>query len=166
MIVHIGIGSNLGERLQNCQNALGFLKEKGLILRKLSSYYETEPWGVTGQPAFINATMEAETFLPPDELLHVLKDIEEIMGRTKNIKWGPRIIDLDILFYGDEIIQTEPLNIPHPLLHERDFVLLPLDEICPDKIHPIIGKTIRQLKEDLQNDKDIKHKEQKQDRVY
>lgn len=161
MIVHIGIGSNLGERVANCLKAIDLLREKGLIIKKLSSFYETKPWGFAEQPYFINAAIEAETSLLPDELLAVLKNIEKGMGRIDNIQWGPRIIDLDILFYGDEVVETESLNIPHPLLQERAFVLIPLEEICPDKIHPIIKKTVRQLKEDLGHDKYIKRKEQK-----
>jgi 2-amino-4-hydroxy-6-hydroxymethyldihydropteridine diphosphokinase len=162
-IVHIGIGSNLGERRENCQKALELLKGKGVTIRKLSSFYETEPWGVTDQPSFLNAAVELETTLPPDKLLFILKDIEKTMGRVKTIQWGPRIIDLDILFYDDEIIDTDLLKIPHPLLHERDFVLAPLVEICPDKVHPVAGKTIRKLKEDLDCAKNLEHKKQKQD---
>lgn len=161
MIVHIGIGSNLGEKLKNCRKALELIKAKGIAIRKVSSFFETEPWGVAAQPSFINAAIEADTVLSPDQLLTVLKDIEKDMGRVKTIKWGPRIIDLDILFYGDEIVETESLKIPHPLLHERDFVLLPLNEICPDKIHPLKRETIRKLKEDLRHAKNIKYKEQK-----
>lgn len=152
MIVYIGIGSNLGEKRDNCFRALEFLRDRGIIIKKISSFYETEPWGVKEQPKFINLAIEAETGFSPDELLFTLKDIENRIGRTKTLRWGPRIIDLDILFYGDEIIDTEDLRIPHRMLHERDFVLVPLDEISPDKIHPIFGKTIRQLKEELKHD--------------
>ncbi len=160
MIVHIGIGTNLGNRQDNCLKALEFLKQKGLMIKKVSAFYETEPWGVEEQPRFINAAIEAETVSPPEELLSILKDIEKMMGRMKTLRWGPRIIDLDILFYGSEIVDTELLRIPHPLLHERDFVLVPLVEISPDKIHPVLRKTIRQLKEELENAKDNKRKEQ------
>jgi len=162
-IVHIGIGSNLGDRLENCQKALELLGVKGGTIRKLSSFYETEPWGVEDQPNFLNAAAEVETFLQAHELLAILKDIEKVIGRVKTIQWGPRIIDLDILFYGDEVIDSDQLKIPHPLLHERDFVLNPLMEICPDKIHPLKGKTIKQLKEALKGAKDSERKKQKQD---
>lgn len=162
MIVHIGIGSNLGERQNNCLKALEIMKEKGIMIKKTSSYYETEPWGIEAQPRFINSAIEAETSSSPEELLDILKDIEENMGRIKTVKWGPRIIDLDILFYGDKVIKTEQLQIPHPLLHERDFVLVPLDEISPYKIHPVLGKTVRQLKEELKHE-DIKCQKQDKD---
>ncbi len=152
MIVHIGIGSNLGERQDNCFRALEFLRDRGIKIQKTSSFYETEPWGVKEQPKFINLAIEAETGFSPDELLFILKDIENKLGRTKTLRWGTRIIDLDILFYGDEIIDTEDLQIPHRLLHKRDFVLVPLDEISPDKLHPVFRKTIRQLKEELKHD--------------
>jgi 2-amino-4-hydroxy-6-hydroxymethyldihydropteridine diphosphokinase len=93
--------------------------------------------------------VEAETGLSPEELLKALKEVEKEMGRKETIKWGPRIIDLDILFYDDAVVNMEHLHIPHPLLHKRDFVLLPLSEIAPDKIHPVLKKNIRQLKEEF-----------------
>lgn len=128
------------------------MKEKGITIKNVSSFYETEPWGVKAQPKFINLAIEGETSFSPDKLLFILKDIENKLGRTKALRWGPRIIDLDILFYGNEIIDTEDLLIPHRMLHERDFVLVPLDEISPDKMHPVFKKTIRQLREELKHD--------------
>ncbi len=149
--MHIGIGSNLGDRQDNCLKALEMLKSQGLIIKKISSFYETKPWGVKEQPIFINLAIEVETAFSPDELLCTLKNIENTMGRKQTIRWGPRVIDLDILFYGDEIIDTEELQIPHRHLHERDFVLIPLNEISPDKVHPILKKTVREIKEELRN---------------
>jgi len=148
-IVHIGIGSNEGNREANCKNAIGRLKNKGIFVRKVSSMYDTKPQGVENQADFINMAAEAETSLSPAELLRALKEIEKEIGRQEGIKWGPRIIDLDILFYDDAIIDTEYLHIPHQLLHKRDFVLMPLSEIAPDKVHPVLKKTIRQIKEEL-----------------
>ncbi|MDI6728855.1 MAG: 2-amino-4-hydroxy-6-hydroxymethyldihydropteridine diphosphokinase [Thermodesulfovibrionales bacterium] len=148
-IVHIGIGSNMGDRQANCRNAIGRLKDKGIVIKKASSMYETKPWGLEEQPDFINMAVEAETGLSPEELLKTLKEVEKEMGRKETVRWGPRIIDLDILFYDDIVINMEHLHIPHPLLHKRDFVLLPLSEIAPDKIHPVLKKNIRQLKEEL-----------------
>lgn len=148
-IVHISIGSNIGDRQSNCSDAIKRMQMKGVSIKKISSMYETEPWGMKKQPKFINMAIEAETSLLPEELLKTLKDIEKEMGRQDTVKWGPRIIDLDILFYNDIAIEMEHLQIPHPLLHKRDFVLIPLCEIAPDKLHPVLKKTIKQLREDI-----------------
>jgi 2-amino-4-hydroxy-6-hydroxymethyldihydropteridine diphosphokinase len=148
-IVYIGIGSNVGNRETNCRMAIERLNEKGIEVKKTSSMYETEPWGFKDQPKFINMVIEAETRLEPERLLIVLKDIEKEMGRKETVKWGPRIIDLDILFYNDKIINQDELQIPHPYLHKRDFVLVPLSEIAPNKTHPILKKTIKELMEEL-----------------
>lgn len=145
-IVHIGIGSNLGDRRAHCLQAIQLLKQQGLMILKQSSMIETEPWGVTDQPHFINLAIEAETDLCPEKLLLLLKNMEKAMGREKTVHWGPRVIDLDILFYDDRIIDSSDLQIPHPHLHERDFVLNSLTEIAPDKIHPVLGKKICELK--------------------
>ncbi len=146
-IAYIGIGSNLGNREDNCKEAIRLLKENGIVVKKQSSMYETEPWGVKDQPKFINMAIEIETDKKPEELLSVLKNIEKQIGRTETIKWGPRIIDLDILLYDDLILDLPELKIPHPLMHERDFVLKPLSEIAPDKRHPVIGKTVKEMYE-------------------
>lgn len=148
-IVYIGIGSNIGDREANCLNAIERLKDKGIAVKKVSSVYETEPWGLKEQPRFINIAVEVETRLSTEELLNTLKAIEKEMGREESVKWGPRIIDLDILFYDDIVIDMEHLQVPHPLLHERDFILFPLSEIAPDKVHPVLKKTVAQLMEEL-----------------
>lgn len=147
--VYIGIGSNLGKRRYNCEKAIKKIKEKGIVVKKISSMYETKPWGLKEQPLFINMVVEIETKINPEELLKMLKEIEVEMGRKETLRWGPRIIDLDILLYNNEIIDQEDLKIPHPFLHQRDFVLLPLSEIAPDLIHPVLKKTIKQLREEL-----------------
>jgi 2-amino-4-hydroxy-6-hydroxymethyldihydropteridine diphosphokinase len=148
-IVYISIGSNLGDREENCAHAIKLLKENGITVKKQSSMHETEPWGVKDQPKFINMAVEVETDKKPEELLRVLKEIEKEIGRTETTKWGPRVIDLDILFYDDLILKTPVLEIPHPLLQERDFVLKPLSEIAPDKKHPVSGKTVKEMLENL-----------------
>lgn len=118
---------------------------------RTSSHYETEPWGVKDQPRFINMALEACTFLGPLNLLQLLKDIERSLGREQTIRWGPRTIDLDILFYDDLIFSSEDLIIPHPLLHERMFVLEPLAEISPDRVHPVLKKSVRSLLDTLKS---------------
>jgi len=144
VIAYISIGSNLGDREENCRQAIKLIEKNGIVVKKQSLMYETEPWGVKDQPKFINMAIEAETDKKPEELLRVLKEIEKEIGRTESVKWGPRVIDLDILFYDDLILKIPGLEIPHPLLHEREFVLKPLCEIAPDKKHPITGKTVKE----------------------
>ncbi|MDA8082645.1 MAG: 2-amino-4-hydroxy-6-hydroxymethyldihydropteridine diphosphokinase [Nitrospiraceae bacterium] len=149
-VVYIGIGSNLGDREGNCTRAVARLEQKGLRVRKRSSVIGTKAWGKTDQPDFINLVVEANTSLGPCELLKVLLEIEEGMGRERTTKWGPRIIDLDILLYDDLCLETENLTVPHPLMQERDFVLRPMAEIAPAKIHPMLRKTMAELLEELE----------------
>jgi len=144
-IAYISIGSNLGNREENCRKAIKLIEKNGIAVEKQSRMYETEPWGVKDQPKFINMAIEVETDKKPEELLVILKEIEKEVGRTETVKWGPRVIDLDILFYDDLILKTDHLEIPHPFLHERDFILKPLSEIAPDKRHPVTGKTVREM---------------------
>ncbi len=144
-IAHIGIGSNLGDREENCLKALRLISAKAGSVRRQSSVRETEPWGLEDQPKFFNMAAEIETEAGPHELLEILKKIEREMGRKETYRWGPRTIDLDLLFFDDVIMDTPDLRIPHPLLHEREFVLRPLSEIAPDKVHPILKKTVREL---------------------
>jgi len=147
--VYIGIGSNLGDREEHCLKAIRLFSEKGILVTRRSSVYETEPWGVKDQPKFLNMAIEGETGLTPAGLLEVLKMTEDEVGRTKTYRWGPRVIDLDILLYDDLVISTPELTIPHPRMHEREFVLRPLAEIAPEKIHPMLKKTMRELLSDL-----------------
>ncbi len=148
-VAYIGIGSNLGKREENCLHAIELLQRREIIVKKRSALYETEPWGITKQPRFINMAVEIETRLEPKDLLGVLKEIEKVMGREKSPKWGPRIIDLDILLFDDMVLKEDELEIPHPLMHERDFVLRPLCEIAPDKIHPLLKMRICDLMQRL-----------------
>jgi 2-amino-4-hydroxy-6-hydroxymethyldihydropteridine diphosphokinase len=144
-IVYIGIGSNLGDRYNNCLRAIELLRQNGLFVTKQSSMRETKPWGVTEQPEFVNMAVELVTDLAPTKLLELLKKIETDIGRQDTIRWGPRIIDLDILLFDDISLKTDSLIIPHPLMHEREFVLGPLAEIAGDLIHPVLKKSITDL---------------------
>ncbi|MEK6528974.1 MAG: 2-amino-4-hydroxy-6-hydroxymethyldihydropteridine diphosphokinase [Nitrospirota bacterium] len=148
-IAYLSIGSNLGNREENCEKAISHLAKKGIKVLKRSSFYETEPWGIKDQRKFINMAVETETVLTPVELLKTLKAIETELGRQKDIHWGPRIIDLDILLYDNLLIKTENLEIPHPGIKDRGFVLKPLSEIAPDKIHPILKKSVKVLLSEL-----------------
>ena len=142
--VFIGLGTNLGDRQHNLEVARDTLTRKLEILRE-SSVYETAPWGYLDQPAFLNQVLEAQTELSPLKLLSFLKDTEKELGRQENFRYGPRMIDLDLLFYGDRIIHTPQLQVPHPRLAERAFVLVPLAEIAPDLVHPLRRQTIKEL---------------------
>jgi len=143
--VYIQLGSNLGDRegyLKQSQTML--IDEIGLIIKK-SSIYESSPWGVENQGSFLNQVLLLETDVKPFDLLDIILNIEKEMGRVRIEKWGERIIDIDILFYNDEIIETNNLCIPHPYISKRRFVLSPLDEIAKNYIHPILHKTINKL---------------------
>jgi 2-amino-4-hydroxy-6-hydroxymethyldihydropteridine diphosphokinase len=141
---YLGLGTNLGNRSQNLKSAQIALPPQVQVLRA-SRIYETPPWGFTAQPAFLNQVLEVQTELPPLALLEYLKEIEINLGRTPTFRYGPRQIDIDILFYGDQVIEYPNLSIPHPRLFERAFVLVPLVELAPDRVHPVLNQTIRQM---------------------
>ncbi len=142
--VFLGIGTNLGDRERNLEEARAVLSQKLEILKE-SSLYQTAPWGYLDQPSFLNQVIEAQTDLSSLNLLGFLKDTEKLLGRQANFRYGPRLIDLDILFYGNRIIQTPRLQVPHPRLTQRAFVLVPLAEIAPELVHPQNKQTITQL---------------------
>lgn len=142
--VFIALGTNLGDRQANLAQAKAALPKAIEILQE-SSIYETPPWGYTDQPPFLNQVLKVSTRLSPRCLLRKLKRIEKKMGREKTFRYGPRLIDLDILFYGQHVIQKYSLQIPHPRLHERAFVLVPLAEIAPDFVHPVFKETVQTL---------------------
>lgn len=143
--VFLSLGSNMGERRANLRTAATLIeKEIGKIV-KSSHLYETQAWGKTDQDPFLNQVVMANTTLEPRDLLEAITRIEREMGRQRKEKWGPRIIDVDILFYGKRVIRDKGLEIPHPELHERAFVLVPMMEIAPDLEHPILKKAIDEL---------------------
>jgi len=141
--VYLGLGSNMGDRQRNLDKALEFLSQR-LRMGKISSIYDTEPLGDTSQSRYLNLVCQAETRLEPTALLALVKGIETKLGRVGK-SGAPRTIDIDILLYGDKVIETPELVIPHPKMTKRAFVLVPLDEIAPDLVHPASGKTIRDL---------------------
>ncbi len=141
----IGLGSNLGDKRKNIAIALKRLKDRGIKIIKISSLIETEPYGYKEQDKFLNAVCLVETNYSPHKLLKILLNIEEEMGRVRDIKWGPRIIDLDIIFYDNLILKDESLVIPHYDAHNRIFVMGPLSEIAPDFVHPVLKKTVKEI---------------------
>ena len=142
--IFLSLGSNLGDRFTNLQDAIRSLPPNIQALSQ-SRIYETEPWGYTDQPAFLNLVIKGSTELAPQKVLAFIKEMEVVLGRKETFRFGPRLIDLDILFYDDLVLNSPDLTIPHPRLCERAFVLIPLAEIAPDFTHPVTRKTIRQL---------------------
>jgi 2-amino-4-hydroxy-6-hydroxymethyldihydropteridine diphosphokinase len=143
-VVYLGLGSNIGKKEEHIKKALSLIS-KVYEVKRMSPLYLTEPVGNKEQEWFLNCVVELQTEVDPNKLLSSFKTIERKLGRTKGEKNSPRIIDIDILFYGDQVVNTKSLMIPHPLLHERLFVLQPLMDLIPDFYHPVLKKTIRQL---------------------
>jgi len=143
--VYLSLGSNLGDRTRNLKDGLAALREAGVGVQQISSVYETEPVDYLTQPWFLNIAVQAETCLAPAPLLLTLRQIEAQLGSEKPIAKGPRLIDIDVLLYGQTIVDTPELQIPHPRMHLRRFVLEPLAEIAPAERHPISGLTASEL---------------------
>ena len=153
--IYLSLGSNIGNRKRNLRKALAELKKQDIKEIKVSSLYETEPVGPE-QRNFYNIAGKFKTSLHPRELLKVLKDTEEKLGREKTFRWGPRVIDIDILFYGKQVIKTKNLIIPHKEIINRAFVLVPMKEVASNFVHPTQHKTIKTLNNALQKDAYIK----------
>lgn len=143
-IVYLSLGTNLGNRAANLKGAISSLAPQMTVKAK-SKVYETPPWGYEDQPNFFNQVVSARTYIEPLPLLRHLKRLEVALGRKATFKYGPRLIDIDILFYDDLVLDEPSLVIPHPHLHERAFVLLPMMDIAPDLLHPVKRKSIREL---------------------
>ena len=146
MIGYIGLGSNLGDREGNLRDALELMNaEPSITVRRVSSFIDTQPVGGPPQGSYLNAVAEVETALEPRELLDALQRIERSLGRVRTVRWGPRTIDLDIVLLGDAVVDEPGLEIPHPRMHEREFVLRPLCELAPGALHPRLRKTAAEL---------------------
>ncbi|MCX7615051.1 MAG: 2-amino-4-hydroxy-6-hydroxymethyldihydropteridine diphosphokinase [Clostridiales bacterium] len=159
--VYIGLGSNMGDRLKYLTDAISMLKHtEGINLKSVSPVYETKPVGYTEQPNFLNCVVEIITTLSAHDILNLCMRIERDLDRKRTIRWGPRTADLDVLFYGNQVIDEKDLTIPHPRIQERGFVLVPLVDIAPDFKHPVFNKIVSELfhqfKGDYGNMDDIK----------
>jgi len=143
-IVYLALGSNIGDRLENLKEAIAALPPQ-MVVKAKSHVYETLPWGYEDQPKFLNQALKAQTYVEPEPLLKHIKRLEIALGRKASFPNGPRLIDIDILFYDDLVLNTSALTLPHPHLHERGFVLLPLMDIAPDLIHPVTKKSVREM---------------------
>ena len=144
-MVYLSLGSNIGDRERNLRDAVGLLAEPQLRAVRVSSFYETEPLDVHDQPWFLNAVAEAETDLFPKQLLARVQRIEQVLGRRRLKPKGPRTIDIDILLYGGAVIDADELQVPHPRLAERRFVLEPLAELAPNLRHPVTGRSVAEM---------------------
>lgn len=153
----MGLGSNLGDREAYMREALERLSRHSEVkIRGLSSLYESEPWGNKNQGPFLNAVVEIETGLSPKGLLAFIEQIEQEMGRKREVQWGPRLIDVDILFYDQLVIEEKDLKIPHPHIPQRAFVLEPMAEVAPNLLHPLLLKTMKELR-DEHKEEGVKH---------
>ena len=148
---YLGLGSNLGDRRKNLQDASELLDtlDDGVRVLRSSSVYETEPWGLEDQPKFLNSVLEIAASVPPERLLELAKQVERTLGREWSPRYGPRLIDVDVLLYGESVVEQPDLQIPHPRMELRAFVLVPLAELADGAVHPVSGLTIGQLAKEV-----------------
>ena len=151
--VFVSIGSNLGDKIENCRKGVnGLLADDGSFLVKSSSFYRTSPVDYKDQDWFVNLVVKIKTTLDPFDLLDKIQDIQKAIGRkASTVRFGPRVLDLDIIFFDDQVIRTDILEIPHPRMHKRRFVLKPICDIEPSMMHPVLGKDMRSLLDDLKD---------------
>lgn len=154
MQVYIALGSNLGNKRRNLVTAAALLAERVGEVGAISSFYETEPWGFESEHSFLNAALMLETTLAPLDLLRLTQEVERELGRTAKTDsvYHDRLIDIDLLLYGEEVIDQPGLQIPHPLMHRRAFVMTPMAEIAPEVVHPVLGKTMKALSDLLESE--------------
>ncbi len=157
--IFLSLGTNVGDRLKNIVNTINELR-KIIEVGSISYIYETEPWGYIDQNKFLNLCIQGSTDMGPQELLIEMKNLEEKIGREKTFQWGPRLIDIDILFYDDLILQEDKLVLPHSGIEERAFVLIPLLDINPNFIHPVLNKSMLELSENVSEDGIVRFEEQ------
>lgn len=156
-VAYLGLGTNMGNRLNNLADAKDRLRSlPGVRLGKTSAVYETEPVGMSGANNFLNAVCSVMTSLPPHQLLYSLKGLESEMGRKEKGKMEPRIIDMDLLMYGSRRIQEDGLTVPHPRMHQRRFVLIPLCQIAPEVFHPVLAKNVRDILLELEDEDSVR----------
>jgi 2-amino-4-hydroxy-6-hydroxymethyldihydropteridine diphosphokinase len=155
-LVYLGLGSNIGDKVNFIKSAeTGISKLTGTKVLRSSSIYKTEPWGIKNQDFFLNSVLEIETTLEPQVLLSELKKIESELGRKKRNKWYEREIDIDILFFNNLVISNRFVNIPHPEIQNRNFVLIPMCELNPDFFHPVLDRTVKDLLNDSKDNSGV-----------
>lgn len=154
MQVYIALGSNLGNKRRNLVTAAALLAERAGEVGAISSFYETEPWGFESEHSFLNAALMLDTTLAPLDLLRLTQEVERELGRMAKTDsvYHDRLIDIDLLLYGEEVIDQPGLQIPHPLMHRRAFVMTPMAEIAPEVVHPVLGKTMKALSDLLESE--------------
>ncbi len=154
-MMYLLLGANLGDRIHTLRRAVDLIAERVGAITNASGLYETAPWGVADQPTYLNQVLMVDTELKPEDVLTRTQAIEQELGRVRLEKWGARVIDIDILYYDQLILQTETLTIPHPYLHQRRFTLVPLADIAPDFVHPVLQKTTIELLAECEDEGDV-----------